>query len=217
MSGIGLMVGLLLAGLLGWYFLIRRTGGNIFAPADPPIVTNDGRPNPATAPPGSTINGISYGADGKPVSTDAQGIIYKGSTFITQQSSAGKLAAMSGASAYDPNNPAVAARTVNAIYVADTADAYLNANTNAYNAANGTNLTTDQYTALMAQIKKNQSDSAAYVESNQVSSQSGSSQPPGPPPGPNYYWNYVYNQWWPLPANTVTTPMVQTRSGTGHF
>lgn len=217
MSGVGLMVGLLLAGLLGWYFLIRRTGGNILAPANPPIITNDGRPNPETAPPGSVINGISYGSDGKPLTTDAQGIVFGGETFITKTSSAGTLAAQSGATDYDPNNPASAARRVNAITGITQGIAYTSAATTAYNAANGTNLTDAQYTALMTQIQQNQVNSAAYVESNQVASQSGASQPPGPPPGPNYYWNYIFNQWWPLPANTVTAPTTETRSGRGHF
>lgn len=211
------MVGLLLAGLLGWYFLSRRTGGNIITPATAqPIMSNNG-PNPATAPPGSVINGISYGADGKPLTTDIQGINYEGTFFVTKESSAGQLAAMSGATGYDLNNPQVAKDTLNALYVADTATAYDKANTAAYNAANGTSLTVDQYKALQAQIKSAQIATSEYVASQQVASQNGTTDPPTPSPGPGYYWNYVFQGWMPFPPGTVTAPTTETRSGRGHF
>lgn len=217
MHAIGLMVGLLLAGLLGWYFINRRTGGNILAPSNPPIITNDGRPNPATAPPGSVINGISYGGDGKPLTTDGTAVTFGGTDFVTNQSSAGKLAAMTGATAYDPNNPAVALRTVDAINVATTANAYLQANTDAYNAANGTNWTTDQFAAFQASTKLQQSQASSFAASNEIVSHNGTSDPPTPSPGPGYYWNYIFKGWTPLPTGTVTAPTTETRTGKSHF
>ena len=218
MSGIGLMVGLLLAGLIGWYFLSRRTGGNLTGgtPSNPTIVTTND-PLPATAPPNTIINGVHYGPDGKPLTTDSKGVTYNGTTFITEQSSAGKLAAESGASAYDPNNPAVAARTVNAISVATNRGAYDQANTDAYNATNGTNLTVDEWVALMAKFKTQQIQTSEFAASQQLASQAGTTFDPGPSPGPGFYWSYVYNAWTPLPANTTTGPTTETRSGRGHF
>lgn len=163
MSGIGLMVGLLLAGLIGWYFLAKRTGGNLTNGPQWTVVSSSG-PNPETAAPFSIINGIKYGSDGKPLTSDATITSFGGTDFVTDQSSAGKLAAESGASAYDPNTVPSATNRINAIYVANRANDINQAGADAYNSTNGTTLTADQWAALNATLKYQQSQTTQVLD-----------------------------------------------------
>lgn len=204
---IGLMVGLLLAGLLGWYFLSRRTGGNITT--SPVSQTPLQVAQMKLAQSMSDADAIAATPNGGQVTTS------DGITYLKQGGTLFKIA-VNGVP-WSPTDPETAQRTVNAIYVATTADAYLKANTDAYNAANGTNWTTDQFAAFQAATKTQQTAAASFAESQQVTSQAGTSDPPTPSPGPGYYWNYIFQAWTPLPPNTVTAPTTESRTGRGHF
>ena len=204
---IGLMVGLLLAGLLGWYFISRRTGGNLTTATAP-----------SATPPPTPDTGLKTGAS------------YGGITFITQQGDASKAAAAAGAVTYDPTTLASANRRAGAVYVATQLNALNTAKANDYNASHGTNLTPDEYAAL-AESAKTVSDSAiaaqelanggGYVynpnagittaasagpplETRRGIGHFGSASAVSPPTGPSgaqppgTYWDYVSNSWKPL-------------------
>ncbi len=219
MNHIGLMVGLLLAGLIGWYFLAKRTGGNLLSGPQWTTINTNG-PNPATAAPFTIINGISYGADGKPLTTDSQGVTADGRTFITKQSSAGQLAAASGASSYDPNTVQSATNRVNAIYEADRQQQINQAGADSYNSANGTTLTADQWAALNAQLKIIQSQTTQVLDPQvQAALDSGACSPDNTSQYCVNLRNYAAGQGLTSQATPVLTsgPTTETRSGRGHF
>jgi hypothetical protein len=169
------MVGLMLAGLLGWYFIARRTGGNLTTATAP-----------SAAPPPIPDTGLKTGAS------------YGGITFITGQGDASKAAIAAGAVTYDPTTLASAQRRADAVYVATRLNDLNTQKASAYNAANGTNLTPDEYAQLAENLKTQADQATALAE---LANGGG----------------YVYNPNAGVTPAASAGPAVETRRGVGHF